>query len=101
MKVSFSEDASDDLSELGIWIAERAGRATAEVYLARLRASCLKLSDFPRHGTPRNDIEWGLRTITFERRILIVYRVEKERVLILRLIRTARDIAAQFANDQG
>lgn len=97
MIVIFSEDASDDLSAMGLWIAERAGRATAEDYLRRLRAACEKLSLFPRRGTPRDHLEPGLRTITFERRVLITYRVEQDHVLILRLIRTARDIASQLS----
>jgi toxin ParE1/3/4 len=96
LKVIFSEDATDDLSELGVWIAERSDRATAKAYLKRLRAKCLSLSDFPHRGTPRDHLMPGLRSITFERRIIVAYCVEDDHVLILRLIRTARDIAAQF-----
>ena len=96
MKVIFSEDASNDLSELGIWIGERGGRAIAEAYLARIHSACMKLGHFPRRGTPRDHLEPGLRSTTFERRVVIVYRIEADHVLVLRLIRTARDIAAQF-----
>ena len=101
MKVIFSEDASDDLSELGIWVGERGGRAVAEDYLVRIHSACMKLSQFPRRGSPRDHLAPGLRSITFERRVVIVYRLEADHVLILRLIRTARDIAAQFANDEA
>lgn len=97
MIVEFAEQASDDLTMLGGWIAERADEATANRYLDRLTAACDTLAMYPRRGTPQDGLAPGLRSITFERRVLIAYRVEPNRVLILRLIRTARDIAAQFA----
>jgi toxin ParE1/3/4 len=91
--------AKADLFDIYDWIAERADPETAFAYTSRIERRCQALRAFPHRGTPRNELESGLRTITFERRVLIAYRVEKDRVLILRLIRIARDIAAQFAND--
>lgn len=98
-KVEWHALAKADLFDIYDWIAERADPETAYAYTSRIEGRCETLSAFPKRGTPRGDLEPGLRSITFERRVLIAYRVEKDRVLILRLIRTARDIAAQFAND--
>ena len=93
--------ARADLFDIYDWIAEHADPQTAYAYTARIERRCESLSAFPHRGTPRDHLEPGLRSITFERRVIIAYRVEKDRVLILRLIRTARDIAAQFANDEA
>ena len=91
--------ARADLFDIYDWIADRADPETAYAYTSRIEQRCETLSSFPHRGTPQHGLEPGLRTITFERRVLIAYRVEQERVLILRLIHTARDISTQFAND--
>ena len=93
--------AKADLFDIYDWIAERADPETAYAYTSRIERRCESLSAFPERGTPRGDLEPGMRSITFERRVLIAYRVEKDRVLILRLIHTARDVAAEFANDEA
>ena len=99
MRVEWHAQAKADLFELYDWVAERADPDTAYAYTSRIEQKCEALSDFPRRGTPRDHLEPGLRSITFERRVVIAYRVEADRVLVLRLIRTARDIRAQFGSD--
>lgn len=56
----------------------------------------LRLSHFPNRGTPRFDLSSGLRTVTFERRVILAYRVENGAVNIVRLIYVARDFARAF-----
>ena len=94
--VDWHAQARADLFELYDWIAEQADPDTAFEYTSRIEQRCETLSDFPQRGTPRNHLLPGLRSITFERRVIIAYRVEDDRVLILRLIRTARDLDTQF-----
>jgi len=43
----------------------------------------MKLADFPERGTKRDDILPGLRTIGFERRVTIAFRVQETRVEIV------------------
>ena len=90
--VVYSEAVIADLSGLGRWIAERADPGTAESYIARVEAACERLAIYPNRGTPRFDLAPGLRTVTFERRVVLVYRVEDDCVRILRAIATSRDL---------
>lgn len=98
-RVEWHAQARADLFALYDWVAERAGPDTAYAYTSRIQQRCETLAAFPRRGTPRDHLEPGPRSITFERRVVIAYRVEADRVLILRLIRTARNIPAQFERD--
>ena len=95
-RVILSEDAITDLSGIGRWIAERSDLDTANAYVARVQAACDRLNVFPNRGTPRFDVVPGLRTITFERRDIICYRVEGSDVVVLRVIHGARDFATAF-----
>jgi toxin ParE1/3/4 len=99
LEVAWHPFAELDLRGIYDWIAGQADPATAREYTRRIEAKCDTLGDFPHRGTPRDHLEPGLRTVTFERRVVIVYRTEQHRVLILRLIHTARDIGAQFGRD--
>ena len=94
--VVFTEAAIADLSELGRWIAERAEIETALAYVARVEAACDRLGTFPNRGTPRSDVQSGLRTVTYQRRLVIAYRVENRVVRVMRLIDTARDLRRAF-----
>lgn len=96
--VILSEAAIADMSAMGRWIAQRAGSEIAEAYMSRVEAACYRLTDFPNRGTPRFDISKGLRSVTFERRVIIAYRVESDEVRIVRLIDSARDFARAFRN---
>jgi toxin ParE1/3/4 len=97
--VILSEAAIADMSAMGRWIAERAGSEVAEAYVARVEFACYRLADFPNRGTPRFDVSKGLRSVTFERRVIIAYRVENGEVRIVRVIPAALDFARALGND--
>lgn len=95
-RVRLSEDAIEDLSGIGRWIADQADLDTANAFVARIEATCNRLSYFPNRGTPHFVIAPGLRTILFERRYIIGYRVEGDEVIILRIVHGARDFPHVF-----
>lgn len=66
-----------------MYIAGEAGETVANTYLDRLYAACMSLAHVPERGTKRDDILPGLRTIGFERRVTIAFRVRKTRVEIV------------------
>jgi toxin ParE1/3/4 len=99
-RVTLSETAIAELSAMGRWISEQSDMDTANRYIARVQAACDRLSFFPNRGTPRFDILPGLRTIVFERRTIIAYRVEGRNVIILRVLHSARDFPAVFAPEE-
>lgn len=90
-KLVFRRSAEIDLEDLYDLIADRSGPAVAGGYLDRIEAACLQLTMFPERGRARNDIQPGLRTIGFERAV-IVFQVRQESVLIVRVLYGGRDL---------
>jgi toxin ParE1/3/4 len=90
-KVSFRPRAEADLYGLYRAIAEEAGRAVAGRYVDRIEAACLALETFPKRGTRRDDIGPGLRTVGFERRATILFRVMRSEVVIVRIFYGGQD----------
>ncbi len=98
-EVVWRPEARDDLYAIYDWIARQADPDTAFGYTSRIEAFAARLSHFPGRGTPRFNLASGLRTVTFERRIVVAYRVVNDAVHIVRLIPAARDFARAFGND--
>lgn len=96
--VRLSDDAEDDLFNLGVWIASRADRQTARDYLGRIEAACRRLASFPDRGSPREELGPGLRSVVFERRATIIYLGTPDEVVIVRIIHRGRDPSRFFEN---
>jgi toxin ParE1/3/4 len=77
--------------ELATYIANQAGGDVAHRYVDRVETLCQALAEFPERGKPRSDIAPGLRTITMERRVTVVYRVSPSRVDIVTIAYGGRD----------
>jgi len=90
-EVSFRPLAEADLFALYRLIEAEAGHEIAGAYIDRIEAACMALATFPERGRPREDIRPGLRTMSFERRATIVFRVEGEKVLIVRIFYGGQD----------
>lgn len=90
-EVRFRPLAEEDLFAVYRRIAQHGGRAVAASYIERLEAACRALANFPERGTRRDDIRPGLRTIGFERRATIVFRVLRDEVLIVRIFYGGQD----------
>jgi toxin ParE1/3/4 len=72
------------------------GLARAEAVDRRLRAACEKLAHFPNRGSPHDELAPGLRSVPFERRATIYYRVSAETVDIMHIAWAGRDSAGIF-----
>lgn len=94
--VELAERAIDDLDALHLWVTQQASLAVADAYLSRVEERIRTLSTFAARGTPRDELAGGLRTLTFERRLLIAYHLIGERVVVLRIINAQRDLDGQF-----
>lgn len=64
------------------YIAERASSVVAERFVTALVERALKLDRFPLRGTPRDDLQPGLRTIVYRRTVTIAYVVEDDEVAV-------------------
>ena len=92
MIVEISEIAYADLDDLSAYIEAEAGAAVADAYDARIRDKIATLSAFPNRGTDRSILVAGYRSITFERRLLILYRVSGDVVTVARVLSAERDL---------
>ncbi len=93
-KVVLLASASRELTELGLYIASQSNAKVANDYLDRIYAACIGLATFPERGRRRDDILPGLRTIGFERRVTIAFRVLKTQVQIVTIAYGGRDFAS-------
>ena len=91
--VQLSALAIEDLIALHQWVSVEADIPTADGYLTRIENRIAALGDFPPRGSPRDDLVVGLRTLTFERRLIIAYNVDGKVVTIQRVINAFRDLA--------
>jgi toxin ParE1/3/4 len=70
-------------------------------YVGRLRDRCRRITLAPQGGRPRNDIAPGLRSVPFERRVVIIYRVLGETVEIVNVFHGRRDYATLYRRYQA
>jgi toxin ParE1/3/4 len=94
----FRPAAESDLIALYDYICEREGTAVAVGYVDRIEAACLGLETFPLRGRLRTDIGSGIRTMGFERRATILYRVGRTDVTVIRILYGGRDLHRAFAD---
>ncbi|HLH87750.1 MAG TPA: type II toxin-antitoxin system RelE/ParE family toxin [Xanthobacteraceae bacterium] len=99
LEVYFRPRAEADLIGLHQYVAERSGPIIAGGYIERIEAACMALAEFPNRGTRRDDLSRGLRTIGFERRVTIAFRVLRTRVEIVTIAYGGRDFASDVSND--
>lgn len=97
LEVQLLASALGDLGDIHSHVLLGSGSdAVAERFVDRLLATCERIGLAPWGGTLRDDLAPGLRTTTFERRILIVYRIEPELVDVVNLFYKGRDVDAHF-----
>ena len=85
-EVHFLAEAIDDIDALFCYIAEENSLEIAAGYLARIERLCLSLDTFPLRGTAVGRGISGLRTMGFEHRVTILFKVGDDRVDILRIL---------------
>jgi toxin ParE1/3/4 len=101
LKVFFQPGAEADLLALYRYIAETSGLDVAGNYIDRIEVACMGLATFPNRGVRRDDLAPGLRTIAFERRVIIAYRVLKTRVEIVTIAYAGRDFESDLRGGEG
>lgn len=94
--VRYKPEAMDDLQSIYRYVAAASGsKAVAQAYVQRIMARCRRIGDVPNGGRLRNDLLPGLRTVPFERALVITYRVS-EMVEILNVFYGGRDFEALY-----
>ena len=78
-----------------------ASPAVARRYIERIRERCRRITLAPQGGRPRDDLGSGLRSVPFERRAVIIYRVLGEAVEIVNVFHGRRDYAALYRRHEA
>jgi toxin ParE1/3/4 len=91
-RLAFHSQARADLFAIYGYVEEASGVQTAGAYVQRIEAVCLALTSFPERGTLREDVHPPVRTLGFERRATIVFRIADTEIEILRVLYGGQDI---------
>jgi toxin ParE1/3/4 len=92
-RVVFRPQARRDLNAIVDYIA-RDNRAAASKLGREVRAFCANLRYLPFRGKPRDDLEPGMRTLSYRGRVIVAYRIEGKRVRIVNIFYRGRDYEA-------
>ncbi len=94
--VILSDNAERDLNALSAYIESQAGARIAYNYIERIEAKVASLAHSPLRGTLRAEFGPNVRTVGFERRATILFRVERKarRVVVLGVAYGGRRLSA-------
>ena len=92
-EIAFHPLAADDLDRIYDFIAQNSP-ANAIAFVRRLRRQCFALSELPHRGRRLQDLPGETRSIVFERRAVIVYRIDPAVVIVLRIVYAGRNLIA-------
>ena len=100
LEVLYGPDSPLEIALLEEWLVlNGAGFSTIDNYIKRLRNKCEAIGDLPYAGQRRDDLFPGLRTVGFEKRVLIAYRVHHDHVEIMNIFSYGRDYEAFYLDD--
>lgn len=91
MRVRLTLQARRDLFAIWHHIADQSSVA-ADAVVRRIARRYLRLSAFPHRGVARPDLHSHARMLVVERWV-VLYRVQSEEVLIVRIVDGARDLS--------
>ncbi|WJR67731.1 type II toxin-antitoxin system RelE/ParE family toxin [Neorhizobium sp. CSC1952] len=97
--VVFDPAADLDLAELYDYLAPRAGRSVARRYIGQLVDYCTAFETFPARGTRHDDIGAGIRIVGFKRKASIVFRIDDDLVVIMRILHRGKSLGHEDEDD--
>jgi toxin ParE1/3/4 len=99
LKVTYRPEAKNDLTNIFEIILQLSNHhITAENFVLRITKRCESIGNAPYGGRSRDDLEEGLRTVPFEKTVIISYKVEHDCVRIFNIFYGGRDYEALFEN---
>ena len=100
--MEFQPEANADLADIfRIVLRGSQSNDVAEGFVSRIIQRCERIGNAPHGGRPRDDLEPGLRTVAFERSVVIAYRVEADRVRIANVFYGGRDFESLYRGLPG
>ena len=90
-RVVLAPEALADLAAISDWLRDEASATVARRYLARIKKRLAGLAHASERGTVRDDIAEGLRVIGIASSASVAFRVQDERVTVLRVVYGGQD----------
>jgi toxin ParE1/3/4 len=98
-RIVFTPEARDELNRLYAYIAMAADTDIASRFVDGIIDHIATLKEFPKRGTPRDDLRPGLRTLTWRRRVTIAFMVEERDVVVIGIFYGGRDFESLLKED--
>jgi toxin ParE1/3/4 len=98
-RIVFTPEARNQLEELYAYIATAADADTASRFTNGIIDHIAMLSEFPKRGTPRDDLRPGLHTMAWRRRVTIAFVVEQRDVVVIGIFYGGRDFETLLRED--
>lgn len=98
-RIVFTPEARDQLDRLHAYIAAAADVNTASRFVDGIIDYIATLQEFPKRGTPRDDLRPGLRTLAWRRRVTIAFVVEEVDVVVIGIFYGGRDFETLLKED--
>lgn len=99
VRIIFTPLAERQIDNLHNYISAHASEKRADSYVERIITFCQGLATFPLRGTKRDDLLPDLRTIGFERRMVIAFIVAADTVLIEGIFYGGQDFETAFTDE--
>ena len=74
----------------------KGGIRIADNFVARLNVFCDRLDLAPLRGPVRDDLQTGIRIVTFEKSVSVAYLVSDDRIDVVRFLYRGRDLSEAF-----
>ena len=100
LPVVLSPEARDDYESILIYSESTWGEHQAIVYRDALDRAIDRLALFPRMGRAREDVFPGCRVCRV-RQHLLIYRIDADAVVIVRVLHVRQDIEREFEDFEG
>jgi toxin ParE1/3/4 len=98
-RIVFTPEARDELNRLYAYIAMAADTDIASRFVDSIIDHIATLKEFPKRGTPRDDLRPGLRTLAWRRRVTIAFMVEERDVVVIGIFYGGRDFESLLKED--
>jgi len=100
-RLSYLDEARDDLREIAAYIATATGsRAVAQHFIATLRAKCRHIAELAgTHGTDRSQLGAEIRSTPIGRYI-ILFRYTGDAVEIVNVLHASRDVTTYYSEPE-
>lgn len=98
-RIVFTPEARSQLDQLHGYITAAADAEIASRFTDGILDHITTLDEFPKRGTPRDDLRPGLHTLAWRRRVTIAFVVEEVDAVVIGIFYGGRDFETLLKED--